>query len=79
MSGRSMSGRLHRLRGAWDRASTYLPVLLMALLALGTYLLARNTPVFGPAAPQQPPRHEPDYFMRQFSVKSFDPAGRLKN
>ena len=35
------------LRGfgrAWDRISIYLPVILMAVLALATYWLARTTP-----------------------------------
>ena len=64
---------------AWDRVSIYLPVILMGVMALGTYWLARNTPDFSaPGAPRQL-THEPDYFMRGFSVKSFDPAGRLKS
>ena len=66
-----------RLRGAWDRAVVYLPVVLMGLLALATYLLARNTPVFGPAPAERAASHEPDYFLRRFSVKSFDAKGRL--
>lgn len=64
---------------AWDRVSLYLPVILMGLLALGTYWLARNTPTFAPAAAQRAPVHEPDYFLRGFSVKAFDPAGRMKS
>ena len=64
---------------AWDRVSLYLPVILMGLMALGTYWLARNTPTFAPPAAERAPSHEPDYFMRGFSVKSFDPAGRLKS
>lgn len=64
---------------AWDQLSLYVPVLLMGVLALGTYWLARNTPVFAPAAAQRAPTHEPDYFMRGFSVKSFDANGRLKS
>ena len=71
------------LRGfgrAWDRISIYLPVILMGLLALGTYWLARNTPSFLPVgAAQRAPTHEPDYFLRRFSVKNFDPSGRLKS
>lgn len=67
------------LRATWDRAVVYLPVLLMALVALATYLLARNTPVFGPAPAARAATHDPDYFMRGFSVKSFDPSGRLKS
>ena len=31
-----------KLRDALDRGSLYLPVVLMALLALGTYWLVRN-------------------------------------
>ena len=64
---------------AWDRLSIYLPVMLMGLLALGTYWLARNTPTFAPVVGQRAPTHEPDYFLRGFSVKNFDPAGRLKS
>jgi lipopolysaccharide export system protein LptC len=62
-----------------DRLSVYLPVLLMGLLALGTYWLARNTPAFTPGVTERAEVHEPDYFMRRFSIKSFDPSGRLKN
>jgi lipopolysaccharide export system protein LptC len=67
-----------RLRSAWDRISVYLPVALMGVLALVTYLLARQTPVFGPGDPARPPSSEPDYFLRGFSIKSFGPDGRLK-
>jgi lipopolysaccharide export system protein LptC len=70
------------LRGfgrAWDRISIYLPVILMGLLALGTYWLARNTPSFSQPGVQQPATHEPDYFLRGFSVKSFEPTGRLRS
>lgn len=63
----------------WDRISIYLPLILMGLLALGTYWLARNTPSFAPTAAQRPPVHEPDYFMRGFSVRSFDAGGRMKS
>ena len=70
------------LRGfgrAWDRLTIYLPVILMGVLAMGTYWLARNTPTFAPTAQVAAPTHDPDYFLRGFSVKSFDPSGRLKS
>lgn len=67
------------LRTAWERAALYLPMLLMGLLALGTYWLVRSTPVFAPPPPDRPPRHEPDYFARQFSLKSFDAGGRVRS
>lgn len=68
-----------RIRAAWDRIAIYLPIILMGLMALGTYWLARNTPSFGPPEAARAATHDPDYFMRNFSVKTFDPAGRLKS
>lgn len=70
---------LSAVRDGWDRLSIYLPVLLMALLALGTYWLVRNAPSMSTPEAQREKRHEPDYFMRGFSVKTFDANGRLKN
>ncbi len=68
-----------RARRGWEAATEYLPVVLMGLLALGTWWLVRNAPM-----PQMPRaeverRHEPDYFMRDFSVKNFDASGRLQS
>lgn len=51
----------------------------MGLFALGTYWLVRTTPLLMPAEPVAVTRHEPDYFMRNFSVKTFDETGRLKS
>lgn len=71
------------LRGfgrAWDRITIYLPIILMAVLALGTYWLARTTPTLGGGpGGEAPQKHEPDYFLQGFSVKSFAPNGRLKS
>ncbi len=67
------------LRRGWDRLAVYLPVALMGIVALATYLLARNTPVFLPAAAPRAAAHEPDYFLRDFTVRSFDANGRLKS
>lgn len=64
---------------AWDRITVYLPIILMGMLALGTYWLARNTPVFAPPAQLRPPTHDADYFLKNFSVKNFDVKGRLKS
>lgn len=72
-------GNGRRLHQAWDRLSLYLPVLLMALLALGSYWLLRATPDAPVPAPARPVTHEPDYFMRRFSVKVFDARGGLKS
>jgi len=56
----------HWLRAAWERSSLYLPVVLMSLLALGTYWLVRSTPLLLPPEQQSVAGHEPDYFMRKF-------------
>lgn len=64
---------------ALDRLSVYLPIILMGLLALATYWLARNTPAFSPPTPERAPTHDADYFLRNFSVKSFDVRGRLRS
>ncbi len=79
MSTATGGGAWRGLRRAADRAAVYLPLVLMGFVALGTYLLARNTPVFLPAAEPRAPTHVPDYFLRDFTVRSFDAAGRLKS
>lgn len=61
----------------WDQASIYLPVLLMGVLALASYWLLRVTPEALAPAVERPVTHEPDYFMRRFSVKVFDAGGQL--
>ncbi|MFZ5565607.1 MAG: LPS export ABC transporter periplasmic protein LptC [Pseudomonadota bacterium] len=66
-------------RLAWDRLSIYLPLVLMGVLALGTYWLVRSTPLFEPDAPEQAQRRDPDYLMERFSIKTFDGDGRLKS
>ena len=57
----------------------YLPMVIMGVLALGTYWLVRSTPVFEPPAPEKPKRHEADYVVRNFGLKTYDANGRLKS
>ena len=75
----TQASALRRLQRTWDRLTIYLPIILMGLMALGTYWLVRSTPSIGASAADEAPTHDPDYFMRRFSVKSFDPSGRLKS
>ena len=63
----------------WDRVSIYLPILLMGALALSTYWLVRNSPVFATPAAAKAARHDVDYFMRKFTIKSFDETGVLRS
>lgn len=67
------------LRRGWDRLALFLPVMLMGVLALGTYWLVRSTPSFSEPRQEQAKRHEPDYFIENFAVKTFDANGRLKS
>jgi len=67
------------LRQAWDRLTLYLPVVLMGVLAMATYWLVRSTPILSEPQVVAAPQHQPDYFMRKFSVKTFDTAGQLKS
>lgn len=67
-----------RARRTWDRVSVYLPLVLMGLMAMTTYWLVRNTPVVTELELESAPRHVPDYFMRDFSVRVFGSDGKLK-
>jgi lipopolysaccharide export system protein LptC len=58
--------------------ATYLPLLLMLVLALGTWWLVKNTPGPQPPRAAATPPGEPDYTMDQFVVERFDKDGRLK-
>jgi len=64
----------YRLRQA---LSSYLPLLLMLLLAVSTWWLIKHTPqAAGPAAAAAP-RETPDYTMTGFTITRFAPDGRV--
>lgn len=58
--------------------STYLPLLLMAFLAAGTWWLVKNTPETGGPTEPVPLRHEPDYRMQGFELQRFDADGAMR-
>ena len=64
-----------RLREA---LSSYLPLLLMALLALATWWLVKNSPGPPAAAAERVASSEPDAVMSRFTLERFDAAGQLK-
>ena len=61
-----------------DALSTYLPLLLMALLALGTWWLVKNTPSVPVVPASTDVRRDPDYTMSQFAIERFDRNGQLR-
>lgn len=68
---RPMAWRLQSL------LSNYLPLLLMALLASGTWWLVKNTPLLGEPGELAPARHVPDYRMAKFEIQRIGADGRL--
>lgn len=61
-----------------DALSSYLPLLLMALLALATWWLVKNSPGPPAAAAERAVSSEPDAVMSRFTLERFDAAGLLK-
>jgi lipopolysaccharide export system protein LptC len=61
-----------------DMLSAYLPLLLMALLALATWWLVKHSPRAQAPEQERPVSSEPDYTMTQFAIERFDAGGRLK-
>jgi len=61
-----------------EQLSSYLPLLLMALLALGTWWLVKNTPIAETQRQAAPLRHEPDYQMSHFMVRRFAADGAMR-
>ena len=70
---------LRRLHRWWDRLAVYLPVMLMAVLAMLSYWLVRTAPSAPDPVAETVPSHVPDYQMSNFTVRVFDDQGRLKS
>ena len=64
---------------AWERFLLYLPLAFMGLLALGSYWLVRTTPAVVTSDIPRPVRHDPDYFLEGFTLKTFDANGRIRS
>jgi lipopolysaccharide export system protein LptC len=61
-----------------EALASYLPIVMMVLLALATWWLVKNAPQ--PAAPsvERPVTHDPDYAMRGALLQRFDRDGALR-
>jgi lipopolysaccharide export system protein LptC len=78
----ALAGRPARAPQPWryrllQGLSSYLPLLLMALLAAFTWWLVRNTPQASDDRPQAAPSQTPDYTMTGFAITRFAPDGRV--
>jgi len=58
--------------------SSYLPLLLMAFLASGTWWLVKNTPLLDAPGEIAAPRHVTDYRMENFEIQRIAADGRLR-
>jgi lipopolysaccharide export system protein LptC len=58
--------------------SSYLPLLLMALLAASTWWLVKNTPAPDAPVGSAAPRSEPDYQMSGFAITRFAKDGQIR-
>lgn len=65
---------LWRLQGL---LSNYLPLLLMAVIASGTWWLVKNTPLIDAPGELAAPRHVPDYRMANFEIQRIGADGRM--
>ncbi len=77
------AGRTAQLSQPWhlrlrDLLGSYLPLLVMTLLALGSWWLIKNAPKPPGAAVEEAVSGEPDYTMTNFALERFDAHGRLK-
>lgn len=61
-----------------DLSTAYLPLVMMGVLAAGTWWLVRNAPTTEVRPAAVAPRHEPDYLMKNFVVQRFGVDGALR-
>lgn len=61
----------------WRRAVDFMPAILVLLLVLATAWLVRSMPAAEEPKPAPPP-NEPDYYMKDFRLRNFNPQGVLQ-
>ena len=66
-----------KLRRLLDALSLYLPLIVVAMLASGSWWLVRSIPALTSPEANKPVRQEPDYRLSDFSVKSFNATGQM--
>jgi lipopolysaccharide export system protein LptC len=71
--------RLMLTRRIVDKGLAYIPVILMGVLAMLSYWLIKNTPEIELNKTRLIQKHEIDYELRNFSVKTYRNNGQLKS
>lgn len=74
-----MSSTRWGLRATLERLIAFLPVLLLGVLALGSYWLYRQAPSIKETKVAPVTNPEPDYFLKQFATRRFTEAGQMKS
>ena len=64
------------VRRTLDRLTLYLPLAVMALLAMGSWWLVRSMPELWSGPQDKPVRRDPDYHLERFSTQVFNAQGR---
>jgi len=62
-----------------DKSLAYVPVILMGILAMLSYWLIKNTPELETNKPKLELKHEIDYELKSFSVKTYRQSGQLQS
>jgi lipopolysaccharide export system protein LptC len=68
-----------RLQVLIDKIFLLMPVILMGLLALGSYWLYQNTPIVKENKRKVVLGSDPDYFLSEFSTRQYDAKTNLLN
>jgi len=76
---RQSESQLKKTRHIIDKGLAYVPVILMGILAMLSYWLIKNTPEMEINRFRMQPKHEIDYELRSFSVRSFRQSGQLQS
>jgi lipopolysaccharide export system protein LptC len=71
--------RLSLTRRVVDKSLAYVPMILMGVLAMLSYWLVKNTPEIEISKTRLQQKHEIDYELNLFSVKSYRQDGQLQS
>ena len=74
-----MSATRWGMRASAERLIAFLPVLLLGVLALGSYWLYRQAPSIKETKVAPNTNPEPDYFLKQFATRRFANSGQMKS